>query len=69
MLTGLLTRLIGTEKTERDAEDGHLAIPQVSETSETPKTHVVWLLTQRRLLFARAVARLGRRAIRHGNKQ
>ena len=23
LLTGLLTRLIGTEKTERDAEDGH----------------------------------------------
>ena len=32
LLTGLLTRLIGTEKTERDAEDGHRAIPQVSET-------------------------------------
>ena len=48
LLTGLLTRLIGTEKTERDAEDGHRAIPQVSETSETPKTHVVWLVTQRR---------------------
>lgn len=29
LLTGLLTRLIGTEKTERDAEDGHRAIPQV----------------------------------------
>jgi hypothetical protein len=32
LLTGLLTRLIGTEKTERDAEDGHRALPQVSET-------------------------------------
>ena len=32
LLTGLLTRLIGTEKTERDAEGGHQAIPQVSET-------------------------------------
>ena len=32
LLTGLLTRLIGTERTERDAEDGHRAIPQVSET-------------------------------------
>ena len=50
LLTGLLTRLIGTEKTERDAEDGHRAIPQVSETRRDvgdAQEHVVWLITQR----------------------
>ena len=41
LLTGLLTRLIGTEKTERDAEDGHQRSRRSArraETSETPKT-------------------------------
>jgi hypothetical protein len=64
LLTGLLTRLIGTEKTERDAEDGHRAIPQVSETPETQKTHVVWLITQRRPATPRCASmRPRRRAI------
>ena len=52
LLTGLLTRLIGTERrsgTPKVVIKRSRRSARRAETSETPKTHVVWLITQRRL--------------------